>query len=223
MTQIQERLFALQDVTYRDFQRKLIRNIDPEAIIGVRTPQLRQLAREIGEDQTFLSQLPHYYFEENQLHSFILSAGKDFQRVIDGVEGFLPYVDNWATCDQLSPKVFRRNREKLLPCIRRWMQYDHVYTVRFAIVMLMNHFLEDGFQPEFPEMVAGVRNENYYVRMAAAWYFATALAKQYDAVLPYIAEQRLEKWTHNKAIQKAIESYRITPEQKEYLKIFKRR
>lgn len=218
MTEIQEQLFALQDIGYRDFQRKLIPNIDPETIIGVRTPQLRRLAKEAGQGTGFLSHLPHRYFEENQLHSFVLSAGKDFSTVISGVEAFLPYVDNWATCDQLSPRVFRKHREELLPCIRRWIRGQHTYTVRFAIKMLMDHFLEEDFNPEFPELVACVTSAEYYIRMMQAWYFATALAKQYDTVLPWLSEQRLDRWTHNKAIQKAIESYRITLERKAYLK-----
>ena len=218
MTEIQEQLFALQDIGYRDFQRKLIPTIDPETIIGVRTPQLRHLAKEAGQGTELLSQLPHRYFEENQLHSFALSAGKEFSAVISGVEAFLPYVDNWATCDQLSPRVFRKHREELLPCIRRWIRSQHTYTVRFAMKMLMDHFLEEDFDPEFPELVASVTSAEYYIRMMQAWYFATALAKQYDKALPCLSEQRLDRWTHNKAIQKAIESYRITPERKAYLK-----
>ena len=218
MTDIQKRLFTLQDVSYRDFQRQLIPNIDPQSIIGVRTPVLRKLAKELAEPEAFLTQLPHRYFEENQLHSFLISAGEDFSAVIAAVDGFLPYVDNWATCDQLSPRVFRHHREELLPYIRRWIGSGHVYTIRFAIVMLMTHFLEKDFRPEYPELVAGVFCEDYYVRMAVSWYFATALAKQFDCVISYLTEHRLEKWIHNKTIQKAIESYRINPEQKAYLK-----
>lgn len=218
MTDIQKRLFTLQDVSYRDFQRQLIPNIGPQSIIGVRTPVLRKLAKEQEEPEAFLTQLPHRYFEENQLHSFLISAGEDFPAVIAAVDGFLPYVDNWATCDQLTPPVFRQHREELLPYIRRWIGSDHVYTIRFAIVMLMTHFLEKDFRPEYPELVAGVCCEDYYVRMAVSWYFATALAKQFDCVISYLTEHRLEKWIHNKTIQKAIESYRINPEQKAYLK-----
>lgn len=218
MTDIQEHLFALQELPYRDFQRKLIPNIDPETIIGVRTPTLRKLAKEMKEPKAFLEGLPHRYFEGNQLHSFLISAGGDFSAVITAVDGFLPYVDNWATCDQLSPRVFRKHRDELIPYIRRWIGSGHVYTVRFAIVMLMTHFLEEDFRPEYPELVAGVCCEDYYVRMAVAWYFATALAKQYDSVISYLTEHRLEKRTHNRTIQKAVESYRITPEQIAYLK-----
>lgn len=215
------RLFALQDIKYQAFQAKLIPNIDPETIIGVRTPELRKLAKEMGEGEDFLQSLPHRYFEENQLHGFILANGKDFETAIAGVETFLPYVDNWATCDQLSPKAFKKHRAEPLPHIRRWLASGHVYTIRFGIGMLMSHFLDEDFAPEYPAMVAAVRHEDYYVRMMQAWYFATALAKQYDAVLPYITERRLEKWTHNKAIQKSVESYRITPEQKDFLKQFR--
>ena len=214
-----QRLFALQDEKYRSFQINLIPNIAPETIIGVRTPQLRALAKEMGED--FLGDLPHRYFEENQIHSFILEREKCFEKVVAEVEAFLPYVDNWASCDQLSPKVFKKHREELLSHIRRWIVSNRAYTIRFGIEMLMCHYLDDAFTPEYPELVASVQSDEYYVRMMQAWYFATALAKQYDAVAPYIENCRLEKWTHNKAIQKAVESYRISPEQKEYLKQFR--
>lgn len=219
MTEIQRALFSMQDIPYRDFQRRLIPGIDPETIIGVRTPELRKLAKQTGED--FRKELPHRYFEENQLHSFALGAGKNFQKTVAEVDEFLPFVDNWATCDQLSPNVFRKHREELLPYICRWIKSEHVYTIRFAIVMLMSHYLEEDFKPAYLEMVAFVKHDDYYVRMAAAWYYATALAKQYDAALPYITEYRLPKWTHNKAIQKAVESYRIAPEQKELLKKYR--
>lgn len=215
------RLLALQDAQYRDFQRKLIPNIDPGTIIGVRTPELRRLATEMGEGEAFTKDLPHRYFEENQVHSFILGNCKDFEKAVAEVDAFLPFVDNWATCDQLSPKVFRKHRAELLPHIRKWLDSAHPYTVRFGMEMLMAHYLEEDFAPEYPELVASVRSEEYYVRMMQAWYFATALAKQYDAVLPYITGHRLERWTHNKAIQKAVESYRITSEQKMYLKQFR--
>lgn len=219
--QLQQRLLALQDLKYRDFQRKLIPNIDPETIIGVRTPELRKLAKEIAPGDAFKKELPHRYFEEDQLHSFLLGNLKDFEQAVREVDTFLPYVDNWAACDQLSPKVFRRHRKALLPHIRRWLASEHTYTIRFAMGMLMQHYLDEGFDPEYPALVAAIRSEEYYVRMMQAWYFATALAKQYDAVVPYITDHRLEKWTHNKAIQKAVESYRITPEQKEFLKQYR--
>ena len=215
------RLFDLQDAEYREFQRKLIPNIDPDTIIGVRTPELRRLAELMGDCAWFMESLPHHYFEEYQVHSFLLGGGRDFEKTISQVDTFLPWVNNWATCDQLSPRVFRKHREKLLPHIRCWLKSVHPYTVRFAIEMLMVHYLDDDFAPEYPQMVASVVSEEYYVCMMQAWYFATALAKQYQAVLPYITEQCLEKWTHNKAIQKAVESNRITPGRKAFLKQFR--
>ena len=219
--EIKDALFALQDTAYRDFQTKLIPGLESGSMIGVRTPELRKLAKqmakrdEIGE---FLEVLPHTYFDENQLHAFILSERKDFEQCVEEVERFLPFVDNWATCDQMSPKVFKKHRPELLPYINKWIASDKTYTVRFGIGMLMEHFLDDDFDPSYPEMVSGIRSEEYYVNMMIAWYFATALAKQYEAVLPYLEENRLAPWTHNKTIQKAGESYRITPEQKGYLK-----
>lgn len=214
---MKETLFSLQDAKYRDFQTKLIPNIDPDTIIGVRTPELRKLAKELGAGESFRRNLPHEYFEENQIHAFSLEPLKDFDRVIEEVERFLPYVDNWATCDQLRPKTFAKHKSELLPYIRRWLASGHVYTIRFGIGMLMCHYLDDAFDPEYPALVAAVEHEDYYVRMMVAWYFATALAKQYDAVLPYLTERSLEKWTHNKTVQKAVESYRITPAQKDFL------
>ena len=187
-------------------------------------PALRALAKEYGKREdvdAFLTNLPHAYFDEDQLHAFLLEGVKDFDRCMDAVEDFLPYVDNWATCDQLSPKVFRKDKAKLLERIKVWLKSDRTYTVRFAIGMLMQHFLDSDFDPAYPEMVAKIRSDEYYIDMMIAWYFATALAKQWDAVVPYLRERRLEPWTHNKAIQKAIESRRITAEQKEYLRSLK--
>ena len=224
MTEIQKRLFELSDEKYREFQIKLIPTADPEAVIGVRTPELRKLAKELlktdGTD-AFLEELPHRYFDENQLHAFILSGMKDYGKCMDGVSRFLPFVNNWATCDQMSPKVFRKNKEDLLIHIKKWLQSDETYTVRFAAGMLMEHFLDDDYDDAYPEMVADIRSEEYYVNMMRAWYFATALAKQYDSAVRFIEEKKLDKWTHNKAIQKSVESYRITPEQKAYLKSLK--
>ena len=216
-----EELFTLQDKKYAAFQAKLIPNIDPGSVIGVRTPELRALAKRLYREtdtSEFLNTLPHRYFDENQLHAFLLSEEKAFEKCIGAVEKFLPYIDNWATCDQLSPKVFRKHKEELLVHIRNWIVSDKTYTIRFGIGMLMQHYLDESFDPEYPSLAASVRSEEYYVNMMIAWYFATALAKQYDAVLPYIEEQKLEKWTHNKAIQKCVESRRISEEQKEYLK-----
>ena len=222
--EIRDRLFSLQDAKYRELQIKILPNLEPESIIGVRTPELRQMAKELAvreETGAFLKDLPHRYFDENQLHAFILSGMKDYTACMEALERFLPYVDNWATCDQMSPKVFRKHRMELLGSIRKWIASDQAYTIRFGIGMLMEHYLDGDFDPAYPEMAAGVRSGEYYVNMMPAWYFATALAKQYDAVIPYIENRRLDPWTHNKAIQKAIESYRITPEQKEYLKTLK--
>ena len=224
--EITTKLFSLQDTAYRDFQVKLIPGMDAQKEIGVRTPELRKLAKELAKREDireFLNDLPHQYFDENQLHAFILSGEKDFEKCMEDLERFLPYVDNWATCDQTSPKVFRKHRKELLDAIRRWIESDHPYTVRFAIKMLMEHFLDEDFDPAYPEMVAEVRSEEYYIRMMIAWYFATALAKQYEAVLPYLEQKKLDVWTHNKTIQKAVESYRITEEQKIYLKSLKRK
>lgn len=218
---IRKTLLSMQDEKYRAFQVKLFPTVDPETVIGVRTPDLRGYAKKLLKEEdvsAFLSDLPHRYFDENQLHAFILSELKDYGKCMEEVNRFLPYVDNWATCDQMSPKVFKKNRPQLLEQIRIWLKSDRTYTIRFAIGMLMEHFLDDAFNLSYPEMVAGIRSDEYYVNMMIAWYFATALAKQYEAILPFIENRKLDVWTHNKAIQKAIESYRITPEQKEYLK-----
>ncbi len=216
-----ETLFNLRDEKYAVFQGKLIPSVDGENFIGVRTPVLRTLAKQLygtGATEEFLRQLPHKWFDENQLHAFIISLEKDFGKCIAEVECFLPYIDNWATCDQLSPKIFRKHSALLLPYIKRWLNSSHTYTIRFAIGMLMQHFLEEDFLTEYPRMVASVHSDEYYVKMMQAWYFATALAKQYDSVLPYLLDRRLDRWTHNKTIQKSIESYRISPEHKTELK-----
>lgn len=221
---VREKLMQLQDLKYADFQRKLLPTVDAETVIGVRTPQLRKLAKELKgseEAEAFIKELPHEFFDENQLHAFLIAEEKDLEKCIRQVERFLPFVDNWATCDQLSPKIFRKHRSELLGYIRVWLESEHVYTVRFAVGMLMEHFLDEDFAPEYPEMAAAVRSDEYYINMMIAWYFATALAKQWDAVLPYIEDRRLDVWTNNKAIQKSVESRRITKEQKEYLKTLK--
>lgn len=214
-------LFSLQDASFRTFNSRLIPNIAPETIIGVRTPELRRIAKELDDGDEFLRRLPHHYFEENLIHGFLLERERDFGAAIAGVEDFLPYVDNWAVCDQLNPKVFKKRRQELLPYIRRWIASDQVYTIRFAIGMLMRHFLDEDFDPDYLQQVASVRNEDYYVKMMVAWYFATALAKQYDAALPYIIGKHLQPWTHNKAIQKAVESFRISDDQKALLRQYK--
>ena len=221
---IRAEMYLQQDQKYRDFQIKLIPTVDPENVIGVRTPILRKMAKEYCRKEgidAFLQELPHMYFDENQLHAFLLSEIRDYDDCITKTEQFLPFIDNWATCDQLSPKVFRKHRQDLLCHIRKWLSSGHTYTIRFAIGMLMQHFLDEDFDREYPEMVAGIRSDEYYVNMMIAWYFATALAKQYEAAIRYLKEGRLDIWTHNKTIRKAIESYRITPGQKEYLRSLK--
>ena len=221
---IRDRLFALQDIKYRDFQVKLIPGKTADVMIGVRTPELRKLAKELTKDPgvgEFLSDLPHKYFDEDQLHAFIISGMKDYDQCMTEVCRFLPYVDNWATCDQMSPKVFKKHRPALAIQADRWMDSGHTYTVRFGVGMLMEHFLDEDFDIRYPERVAELRSDEYYVNMMIAWYFATALAKQWESVIPYIDNKRLDVWTHNKAIQKAVESYRITPEQKDYLRSMK--
>ncbi len=221
---IRAELFRLQDVKYRDFQGKLIPTVEPDAVIGVRTPELRKYAKILAKTENiseFLDELPHRYFDENQLHAFIISEIKDYEQCLNRVSEFLPFVDNWATCDQMSPKIFKKHRKELPEQIKMWISSDKTYTVRFGIGMFMEHFLDEDFDPAYPDIVAGIRSDEYYINMMIAWYFATALAKQYDVILPYIKDRRLDVWTHNKAIQKAVESYRITPEQKEYLKTLK--
>ncbi len=222
--EIQEELYKLQDLKYRDMQVRIIPTVAPERLIGVRTPALRSYAKELlkrDDIGSFLGKLPHDYFDEDQLHAFIISGIKDYDKCLSEVDKFLPYVDNWATCDQMSPKVFKKHRKELLDSIRKWIVSDKTYVIRFAVGMLMEHFLDEDFDLEYPKMVAALRSEEYYVNMMIAWYFATALAKQYDQVLPFIENRALDTWTHNKAIQKSVESYRITPEQKEYLKQLK--
>ena len=206
-----------QDETYRQMQIRLLPNLDPDSIIGVRTPMLRSIARQLEDGSAFLENLPHRYFEENQIHSFLLEQEKYFDVAVSEIERFLPFVDNWATCDQLRPRCFQRNRQKLLPYIQKWISSDEPYTVRFGVGMLMVHFLDEDFEESLLELPTGVQSREYYVQMMIAWYYATALAKQYETTLPYISGYRLDKWTHNKTIQKAVESYRVSPEHKREL------
>ena len=218
---IQERLFALQDEKYREFQRSLIPGLPRENIIGIRIPAMRKLAKEFvkePEAAVFLKQLPHTYYDENILHALLIAEIKDYDACMEAVEAFLPYIDNWAVCDGLSPKVFGKHKAELLEKIRLWIPSEHIYTCRFGIGMLMRWFLDEDFQPGYLELPAAVRSEEYYVNMMTAWFFATALAKQWDSAITYLEQNRLDPWTHNKTIQKARESYRITTEQKEYLK-----
>ena len=221
---IVQKLQELADSSYRDFQAKLMPTVDKATIIGVRTPAMRALAKELKGTElaaSFMQKLPHKYFDENQLHAFLINECKDYDKCLRELERFLPYVDNWATCDQLSPKVLKKQPEATLEAIKKWMASDHAYTIRFGMEMLMSFYLDDLFKPEYLAWVAADRNEEYYVKMMVAWFFATALAKQYDATVPYIEQRLLPEWTHKKAIQKACESYRVTKEQKEYLRSFR--
>ena len=214
-------LLKMQDTAYRDFQAGLCPNLNKDKIIGVRTPIVRKFAKEISKKDDlddFLKNLPHNYYEEDNLHAFIIESFKDFDECVRALDDFLPYVDNWATCDGLRPKCFKNNKDKLLPKALGWVGDDRVYVRRFGIGVLMNHFLDGDFEDRFLEIVSAIRSDEYYINMMRAWFFATALAKQYNEAIAYIENGRLDKWTHNKTIQKAVESYRITPEQKEYLK-----
>lgn len=224
MTDLQKTLLSMSEEKYRDFQSKLMPTVPKEKIIGIRTPLLRKFAKEFSKTpqaEEFLKNLPHYYYEENNLHAFLLEKMTDFDECAKAVTNFLPFVDNWATCDSMSPKVFGKHKAELLEYTEKWLSAEDTYSVRFGIKMLMEHFLGEDFKPEYPKRVAKIKSEEYYIRMMQSWYFATALAKEYDAVLPFIENKKLEKWTHNKAIQKAIESYRITDEQKAYLRKLK--
>jgi len=223
---ITERLLSMQDEAYKEFHCKLMPTIDSDTVIGVRVPMLRKLAKELygtAEAEAFLSELPHKYYDENNLHAFLIAQIKDYNSCIAEVERFLPYINNWATCDGLSPKIFKKHLPELLEHIKVWLASDETYIVRFAIGMLMQFYLDDAFDLQYSDMVAAVKSEEYYVNMMIAWYFATALAKQYDAVLPYLEKNKLDIWTHNKTIQKAIESYRITDDQKKYLRGLKQK
>ena len=222
--EILKRILALQDIEYKEFQQKLLPTVDASTVIGVHTPALRRLSKEYAKREEigdFLAVLPHCYFDENQLHAFIISLGTDYRETLAAVDAFLPYVDNWATCDQLLPKVFRKHRAELSGEIERWMASEHAYTIRFGVGMLMQHYLDTDFDPIYLERVAALRSGEYYVNMMIAWYFATALAKQYDAAAQYLEQRRLDGWTHNKTIQKAVESCRITGERKAYLRTLK--
>lgn len=218
---VQAELFEMQDLTYRDFHAKLMPTIDKETVIGVRTPMLRAYAKKFGKTAdavTFLEVLPHKYYEENNLHGLLIEQIKDYPACIAAIERFLPYVDNWATCDMIALRTMKKHLDVFIQEVYRWMASDHPYIVRFGIGMLMRYYLDEQFKPEYPEKVAKIKSDEYYVNMMRAWYFATALAKQYDQILPYLEEKKLDTWTHNKTIQKAVESYRIASEQKCYLR-----
>ena len=221
---ITDTLLSMRDDGYREFHSRLMPTVDKENIIGIRVPELRRLAKEYVKDEeytSFIDTLPHKYYEENNLHAFCISLEKDFEQAIYETERFLPYIDNWATCDMFMPQAFKKHREELLPSIYKWIKSDRPYTVRYAVGLLMSLFLDDYFKPEYAELVSGVRSEEYYVNMMTAWYFATALAKQYDCAVKYLEDKRLDLWVHNKAIQKACESRRIDGGTKEYLKSLK--
>lgn len=221
---IKERLLALRDDGYRKFHSKLMPTVDEKKIIGVRTPKLRKLSCEIAkmpEKEEFMRKLPHDYYEEDNLHGFLIERINDYDKCTEELDRFLPYVDNWATCDMISPKTFRKHLPQLSEKAKEWIFSEHTYTIRFGIGVFMKYFLDEAFSEEYTDIVSSIRSDEYYVNMMIAWYFATALAKQYERVLPYIVGNRLDVWTHNKTIQKAIESYRILPAQKIYLKTLK--
>lgn len=221
---VYEMLLSVKDDQYREFQAKLVPNIPAETILGVRTPQMREIAKKVAasaERDAFLKSLPHKFYEENLIHFFVLSLMKDFDECVKAVEEFLPYVDCWPVSDQATPKPFRKNHEKLLPYIRKWIDSDHVYTARFGMRMLMNEFLGEDFKEEYLAWIADKKGDDYYLQMMQAWYFATALAKQYDASVKYIEQRKLNEWVHKKSIQKAVESFRVSDSHKEYLKSFR--
>ncbi len=221
---ILNRLFELQDLKYREFHSRLMPTVLKDLIIGVRTPDLRKLAKELKNTpyaSEFLQKLPHEYYEENNLHAFLIEEIKDYDNCIEELNKFLPYVDNWATCDMMRPKVFKKHLPELLEQIKIWLASGETYTVRYGIECLMLYYLDDSFSPEYPEMISKIRSDEYYIKMMQAWYFATALAKRYNDIIPYVEKNRLDADTHNKTVQKALESYRISPEQKAYLKTLK--
>ena len=218
---VQKRLFEMQDAEYRDFHAKLVPTMEKTKFIGIRTPMLRKFAKKFGkteESEIFLQVLPHQYYEENNLHGLLIEQIRDYDKCLEELERFLPFIDNWATCDLLALHMMKKHRDVFIREVFRWIESDQPYTIRFGIGMLMRHYLDEEFKPEYPEKVAAIRSEEYYVNMMRAWYFATALAKQYEKVLPFLEEWWMDVWTHNKTIQKAIESCRITPEQKAYLR-----
>lgn len=224
INEIRQELFRNQDEKYRDFQAKLLPTLNPQTIIGVRTPVLRSFAKTLYRENffsDFFADLPHWYFEENQLHAFLISEMKDFDCCMEELDKFLPFVDNWATCDQMSPPIFKKHKEKLLEQIEIWILSEKPYTLRYAVGMLMRHFLDDDFDLAYPNLILQIRSEEYYVNMEIAWYFATALAKQYESILPFLENRSLAPWIHNKAIQKALESRRISETQKQYLRTLK--
>ena len=219
--QIQKQLFALADENYKIFQQKLMPSVDPDVVIGIRTSDLRNFAKKLAKTEEvalFMAHLPHTYYEENNLHAFLIEKITDFERTIEELNRFLPYVDNWATCDMMSPKIFSVNKEKLLPVIQNWISSKHTYMIRFGVVMLMKHYLDEEFSPEHLQIVSNIRSDEYYIEMAQAWYFAEALVKQYDLSLPYLQKGLLSPFVHNKTISKACDSFRISQDKKAFLK-----
>lgn len=224
MNTILSELFKYQDIKYKEFTSPLLPTVPSDSIIGIRTPQLRKIAKSIfgsNDAEIFLSSLPHAYYEENSLHAFLIEQIKDYNECINALNLFLPYVNNWATCDCMNPKCFRQNAEPLLGEVKNWLKSPHAYTVRYGIKTLMSHYLDDNFCKEYLDLVAGIYSDEYYINMMIAWFFATALAKQWDTAAEYITQKKLPAWVHNKTIQKSVESRRITPEQKEFLKSYK--
>lgn len=221
MTKLQEKLFELQDLKYRDFQSRLLPGIEKETIIGIRTPNLRKFAKELAktkESEQFLQELPHQYYEENNLHLMLVAQIGDYEKCLEEIKRFLPYIDNWGTCDLPLPKCFEKNKTELIVEVKTWVISKETYTIRYGIGVLMRLYLDEEFDEEYPKLVSNVISEEYYVNMMIAWYFATALAKQWDAVIGYLEKKKLSEWVHKKTIQKAVESQRITKEQKEYLR-----
>ena len=224
-TVLQKELFELQDLNYKEFHQRLMPTVNPDKVIGIRTPVLRKFAKAFvkrAEAEEFIKNLPHKYYEEDNLHAFLLEEIKDYEELIRELNKFLPFVDNWATCDMMRPKTLINHKTELLNEIKKWLASGNTYTIRFGVNCLMLYYLDEDFKPEYLEWVKRIKSDEYYINMARAWYFATALAKQYDATLKILEENTLDKWTHNKTIQKAVESYRITKEQKAYLKTLKR-
>lgn len=215
---IQKVLISMGEESYREFSSRLMPTVEKSKVIGIRTPILRKYAKSLENYEEFLNELPHEYFEENNLHAFLIEREQDFDRCIEKLNAFLPYVDNWATCDSMKPKVLKKEPEKLLIHIKKWLNAKDVYAVRYGINLLMSFYLDENFNEDYLKIVADIRSEEYYINMMRAWYFATALAKQSDAALPYIEDKVLDTWTHNKTVQKAIESFRISKELKQYLK-----
>lgn len=224
--QVREALFSMQDVKYKAFQEKLMPTVEPERVIGVRTPELRKYARKFAKTEEageYLHILPHQYYEENNLHAFLIETIKDYETAMEETERFLPYVDNWATCDSFSPKVFKKHPQQVYEKAKEFIASGETYTIRYGVGLLMTNFLDEEFRPEMPALVADIISEEYYVNMMCAWYMATALAKQEETILPYLTENRLPVWVHNKTIQKAVESRRISPEMKTYLRTIRRK